>query len=166
MVIGNKHRMVFAAIGVFFSITMWNGKSWTQEPALPEGLGEKSSREASKGPSLPEGLTQKSPGPSEPSSSGPALPSGLDEGEKQSPQAPSQDPALPSGLEKKAQTEKETTKEEQEKGWKLPSNLSGFWEVRGGVRIQDDPVEDRVSLAETRLQLSYDQYLADYLPSG
>ena len=166
MVIGNKHRMVCAAIGVFFSITMWNGKSWTQEPALPEGLGEKSSREASKGPSLPEGLTQKSPGPSEPSSSGPALPSGLGEEKTPSSQAPSPEPAIPSGLEQKARTEKETTKKEKGKGWTLPANLSGFWEVRGGVRVQDDPVEDRVSLAETRLQLSYDQYLADYLPRG
>lgn len=32
-------------------------------------------------------------------------------------------------------------------------SLSGFWEGRGGIRTQNDPVEDRATLGETRLQV-------------
>ena len=35
----------------------------------------------------------------------------------------------------------------------LPFDLSGFWEVRVGSRIQHDSLEKQMSLAETRLQL-------------
>ncbi|WP_263458700.1 hypothetical protein [Bathymodiolus japonicus methanotrophic gill symbiont] len=28
--------------------------------------------------------------------------------------------------------------------------MSGFWDIRGGVRTQNDPYEDQFSLGETR----------------
>ncbi|MCB9987864.1 MAG: hypothetical protein H6868_00865 [Rhodospirillales bacterium] len=40
----------------------------------------------------------------------------------------------------------------------LPFELSGFWEVRAGHRLGDDPHEKEVSLGETRLQLQADKY--------
>ncbi|NOQ64469.1 MAG: hypothetical protein GQ582_08155 [Methyloprofundus sp.] len=33
-------------------------------------------------------------------------------------------------------------------------NVSGFWDIRGGVRTQSDPHEDTFSLGETRLQIA------------
>jgi hypothetical protein len=33
-------------------------------------------------------------------------------------------------------------------------NISGFWDIRGGVRTQEDPYSDQLSLGETRLQLA------------
>jgi len=48
----------------------------------------------------------------------------------------------------------------------LPLDLAGFWELRGGLRLQDDPAQDDVSLAETRLQLTYDKYTPELISRG
>ncbi len=126
---------------------LWEDRAWPQEPALPAGLSKESSQEASETPSLPGGLEEPKPErPSGPSSTEPSLPTGLDQ-------------------EKAAEAETPAPKKTQGK-WRLPSNLSGFFEVRAGVRTRDDPVEDRASLAEARLQLVYEQYIPDYLPRG
>jgi hypothetical protein len=93
------------------------------------------------GPSLPEGLTEK-----EPASAQPALPPGLgDEG------------VSGGKVEEEAKSKK---------AWHMPAGLKGFWEVRGGLRVKDDPVQDDVSLGETRLQLSYEKGMDQYVPRG
>lgn len=111
-----------------------------QAPVLPEGLG---------------GAKKQAQGRSDP-----ALPSGLgDETGGQGVQ-----PALPKGLDGREKREVKN-KGEREKNW-LPAGIDGFWEMRGGVRVKDDPTQDRVSLAEARLQLGYDKGLAPYIPRG
>jgi hypothetical protein len=109
-------------------------------------------------PSLPEGLQQeKNLGPEV--TQGPALPSGMGDG----PEAP----GLPSGLgsEDADEAQPDAKKKAQHRG-RLPLDIGGFWELRGGVRIHDDPVQDDVSLGEARLQLSYDKSLGQYIPRG
>lgn len=36
--------------------------------------------------------------------------------------------------------------------------ITGFWELRLGSRLQEDPLQDKATLAETRLQLAYDRF--------
>lgn len=113
-------------------------------------------------PSLPSGLEEKESG----SPGGPALPPGLGESSAEQ-QAPSQ-PGLPPGLNgsKKTVREEAATPEKAAEGWTLPEEVKGYAELRGGVRLKDDPVQDQVSLAEARLQISYDKYLPELLPRG
>lgn len=96
------------------------------QPALPEGLGAPPSE--SSDPALPKGLGQGSG--EAPAASGPALPEGLGE--------------APAGT---------TPPEDAEAGPGFFDNVTGFIEARGGVRIDEDPYEDRASLGEARLQL-------------
>ena len=97
------------------------------EPALPEGLGDSA-------PALPKGLEGDQP---------PALPEGL---------GPGGPPALPEGLAREPATR---PAEAPPAGKPLLHwlDLTGFWEVRGGVRTQHDPHERDASLGETRLHL-------------
>ncbi|MCC6144425.1 MAG: hypothetical protein IT368_11525, partial [Candidatus Hydrogenedentes bacterium] len=95
-------------------------------------------------PTLPPGLA----GPSE-SSSEPALPPGLG--------APAAEPALPQGLgapsDQSDQSDQsdEATPSLQDR---LPFPIHGFWETRGALRLQGDPVHSKdYTLGETRLQL-------------
>ena len=114
-----------------------------QVPALPAGLEPGSENSAAKStehpardsePPLPAGLgssfSAASPGP-------PPLPAGLggDQEPRKSPEdsAPSLD--------------------------RYFGPLSGFWDLRTGIRVRSDPNQDSLSLAETRLQLSRDQSL-------
>jgi hypothetical protein len=99
-------------------------------PVLPEGL-EPSAPTSQ--PALPTGLGDEAPGP--------ALPSGLGES-----------PGQPKGIgappaKQPAARPEETTPQ----NW---LDLSGFWEIRGGVRTQRDRYERQASIGETRLQLS------------
>jgi len=86
-------------------------------------------------PSLPEGLgnSESDNGNREPGV--PELPEGLDQGPDEAASEPTRD--APSRL--------------------LPGNLSGFWDTRAGIRLRDDPRQRDTALAETRLQLSYQQ---------
>jgi hypothetical protein len=108
-------------------------------PALPEGLDEPTATTApAGGPALPAGLDD---------GGGPSLPAGLgDEG-----------PSLPEGLEGQAERTRAEDREPDEPaaGENLVDwlNLTGFWEVRGGVRTQHDRHQKQASLGETRLQL-------------
>ncbi len=95
------------------------------EPELPAGLGGESSEQPGSEPSLPAGLGQP------PAEDEPELPAGLGE----------QPPA--SGSEEAA----------QRPDWWDQLDVSGFWEIRGGVRTQRDRHQKRVSIAETRLSL-------------
>ncbi|MDX9866821.1 MAG: hypothetical protein RBT78_02740 [Kiritimatiellia bacterium] len=101
-------------------------------------------------PPLPPGLAASAPRPPLPASSAPAalsepaLPAGLD--------MPSE-PALPAGLGTGPDKPRPAFSRER----LLPEGLSGFWELRGGARLQDDPREKAASLGETRLQLQLDR---------
>jgi len=96
----------------------------TTAPALPSGLNTS--------PALPSGLNNS-----------PALPSGL-----------STPPSLPSGLNN-TQNATSATDESSLFDQDEPFiNVSGFWDIRGGVRTQNDPYQDQFSLGETRLQLA------------
>ena len=125
----------------------------TNAPALPTGLSPSSA------PSLPAGLTTpKTNAPTLPAglNSSPPLPGGLEPSTSPSlPTGLGSAPALPSGIE---QTDTKT-EEEQEDSFSLFDkdepfiNVSGFWDIRGGVRTQNDPYEEQFSLGETRLQI-------------
>ena len=93
-------------------------------------------------PALPAGLAGSVPDE-------PSLPAGLD-----APAQPTSEPALPSGLDAPAAVPAVLAERPSRR---LPEELSGFWEARGGVRTQNDPHEKSASLGETRLQLQYDQ---------
>jgi len=113
--------------------------SWplaAQEPALPSGLGEKGSGQ------------QKEP-------EGPSLPSGLEEQPQEEKQS---GPELPSGLRKEARAEASEPASDRSLRDRLPFRLSGFWEVRGGVRVVNDPDHKQETLGETRLQLELEKY--------
>ena len=112
--------------------------SMAQEPALPAGLAPPAP--VSPEPSVPAGLDM-------PKTTEPALPAGLGV-----PVAPSE-PALPSGLGAPAEEPRLAASRAQ----RLPEGLSGFWEVRGGARLQDDPYEKAASIGETRLQVQLDR---------
>jgi hypothetical protein len=111
------------------------------------------------GPTLPEGLDKEQ---TEGSFGAPGLPSGQHgTGE---PSTPS--PDLPSGLNKKGSLEQKKWPGKKGQRWHLFQDLAGYWEVRGGLRIHNDPVQDDVSVAEMRLQLAYEKYLAQFIPRG
>ncbi len=127
----------------------------TGAPALPAGLSPDSA------PSLPTGLaTPKTDAPALPAglSSPPPLPGGL--APNASPSLPAglgSTPALPTGIEQTQSNPADV--EEQDDTFNLFSgdepfiNVSGFWDIRGGVRTQNDPYQDQFSLGETRLQI-------------
>lgn len=93
-------------------------------------------------PPLPDGL-QENDKKEEKKTTAPALPPGLF-GEKSA-------PPLPPGLGTPVKTEDEKNKDQTEK---LGLNLTGFGEIRAGVRLQADPHEKAASIGEARLQLS------------
>jgi len=140
-VIRRKLRLSPIVLIIFFFMPVWVLESHAQEPSLPVWLAEDPSQESTQGLALPSGLVEKT----ETAFDEPTLPSGLNGGKSAGKQGPPQ---------------------EKQKSWKLPPNVSGYWEIRSGVRVEDDPLEDQISLAETRLQLTYDQYIADYVPGG
>ncbi len=107
-----------------------------EEPSLPPGLEE---------PELPSGLDGQEQATDEPE-----LPAGLVPEEQGLPDEPS----LPSGLEEiPAPSEDEAEKIAPS----LPFELSGFLEIRGGIRTQPDRYERDISLGETRLQLEIEK---------
>jgi len=131
---------------IAFAITLISTSeiSLAAPPPLPTGL----EPIISSAPALPAGL---------PSSSAPALPSGLDKPKSNAPTLPSgldSAPALPGGMD-----QVEAQEADQEESFSLFNqdepfiNVEGFWDIRGGVRTQNDPYEDQFSLGETRLQI-------------
>lgn len=97
----------------------------------------------------------------------PALPSGLDGDESgtsengDDTQTGSTEPALPSGLadsQNGSDDEEEAAMAGQEAAALdvFLANFSGFAELRAGTRLQSDPLQDDLTLAESRLQLGTD----------
>jgi hypothetical protein len=123
-----------------------------EEPPLPEGLSPQAPAPAGPSPSepaLPEGLggAQKDAAPGEP-----ALPEGL------GPPARTAEPALPEGIAAPtAKPPEQPSAPAAPRRPQLPFDLSGFWELRGGVRTQRDPYERQASIGETRLQVQVEK---------
>ncbi len=130
---------------ILCSVFCLSSPAWAEDPLLPAGLGGPVSSSAA--PSLPAGL--------EGDDSAPALPGGLES-------ADSGEPAMPAGLKSDSDVSVVSQDDSAFDGarWKddLPFELSGFWEMRAGHRLQDDPHEKGFSLGETRLQLQADKY--------
>ncbi len=118
------------------------------EPALPIGLGETDA--ADDEPELPTGLNATD-------DDEPALPAGLNATDDD-------EPALPTGLGTQATAEPTQPAESQQQSGSLLErpglrelDLTGFWEMRGGVRTPDDPHERDASIGESRLQLQLEK---------
>ena len=110
-----------------------------EEPPLPEGLGGAEETKKSDEPALPEGLG----------------------GEAQKKDA---EPALPEGLgQTEAPDAGKDTEEPESLADRLPFDLTGFWDLRGGFRLQEDAHEDDLSLGETRLQLELEKVFEEGL---
>ncbi|MCF8029255.1 MAG: hypothetical protein K9K81_12885 [Desulfobacteraceae bacterium] len=129
------------AVGVFVVFVLGAAVCPAQEPALPEGMETGQEQTSGAGPALPSGLGDKTEKPE------------------------SDAPGLPSGLGGRSEDTEQTPSDKTPK-WQMPEEINGFVEARGGLRIHDDPVHDDVSLAETRLQLSYDKSVSAYIPRG
>jgi hypothetical protein len=129
---GGSGKLLAAAAGALLAAAGFAG---AQPPAMPEGLADATA------PALPEGLGEDRP------DAGPALPAGLGDGDG---------PALPAGLE---EPNRPATAPAERATWRDTLGLSGFWEIRGGVRTQRDPHQRQASLGETRLQLDLQRRL-------
>ena len=103
-------------------------------PALPAGLGGSQSSEEAP-PPLPSGM-----------GIGPADPNGHDGA-----------PAIPSGLETSLPSAAASTESDIPLDKKPWMDITGFWEVRGGYRLQNDKYEKDASIGETRLQLEVEK---------
>jgi hypothetical protein len=125
-------------------------------PSLPKGLepgsspGTENREEPGKtGPALPAGLKKDS---------APSLPAGMDKKEEST--APAQPgglkkedgPSLPAGLETPSETETGPEPAAEKESRQFWFTATGFWEARGGIRLQNDDYEKDVSIAETRFQ--------------
>ena len=124
---GNMKSTLLHRLAAGLAAVFLAGAVAAAEPALPAGLG------------TPKPDTE------------PALPAGL--GAAAAPK-PATEPALPAGLGTPPGGEARSA---APGGQRLPAWLSGFWEARGGVRLQSDPHEKTSSLGETRLQIQFDQ---------
>jgi len=117
-----------------------------EDPPLPLGLASPAAQPtASAEPALPAGLGV-APAPAEP-----ALPSGLG---APAPSAAAE-PALPTGLDAAPKDGASAAAPPSER--LLPDELSGFWEARAGVRLQNAVHEKEASIGETRLQVQFDK---------
>lgn len=99
-------------------------------------------------PPLPAGLRPQSEEAPGSQRKAPPLPAGLG-GDGPEP------PPLPAGLGDVPEVD-DTPDADRSGPASLLGGFTGFWEVRAGVRLQNDPYEESLSLAETRLQLSRD----------
>ncbi len=129
---------------------------WTQdsEPPLPSGLGGSDNQDSSSEPPLPSGLG------GDETSDEPALPQGLGGDDS------SQEPDLPQGLG--TRESEEVPVEEEEVSWfedqeLLGFPIHGFWEVRAGMRTQNDPYHSSdLIMGESRLQLETTRAFEDF----
>lgn len=122
-----KTYIVGCAVLLFFTMSAAGQES----PSLPSGL------EESDGPSLPSGLEENE---------SPSLPGGLSGDDASG-------PSLPAGLGGEAEETSAGAEEKERPRW---YSITGFWEVRGGLRTQSDPHEKEASVGETRLQTEFE----------
>src|SRR6056297_601021 len=93
----------------------------------------------------------------------PELPPGLaPAGSGQQPDESPDEPALPAGLGGEQQSRRATGESDAaEPPAGFVDSLTGFWDLRAGVRLRDDPNQRSTSLGEARLQLSRDSYFGN-----
>jgi hypothetical protein len=158
------------------------GRSRSGEPALPPGLeggGESPATTGRGEPALPPGLEGGGESPAAAGSGEPALPPGLGGESESSAAVGSGEPGLPPGLggggEHSAVAgggdgglDGSSAAEGAEGSAGATSffdvlGLTGFIDLRHGVRVQDDPFQDWTTLAEVRLQLSLEKSFFDSL---
>jgi len=133
-------RSLAVSLALVVVLAWWSALACGQdEPPLLPGLEDETPSEAEE-PALPEGLGGTPAGE-------PELPAGLS-GEGEAPE----EPVLPEGLTAEEPRVGEAAEGEKAEA-QFPLEISGFWEMRGGVRAQDDPHEKEASIGETRLQL-------------
>ncbi|MEX2498678.1 MAG: hypothetical protein WD397_07370 [Wenzhouxiangellaceae bacterium] len=115
-------------------------------------------------PVLPEGLGDEPPEEDEPST-GPALPQGLGSAESQEQSRDDGAPPVPVGLggEDESLEAGERQDDDSSPLVDFVAGFTGFWDIRAGIRVRDDPNQRTTSLGETRLQLSRDQLAGDML---
>ena len=87
----------------------------------------------------------------------PELPIGLDDSMETT------EPELPLGLDTETQPPRKTS--DTTFSFETPSEISGFWELKTGLRLQEDPYEKDFSLGETRLQLETQRSFNEFLGS-
>ncbi len=109
-----------------------------EEPTLPMGLEPSETVTAPDESSLPTGLGEED-------STGPDLPAGLGDDE----------PDLPMGIGEAPEATEPPAAKETFADSVRNAGVSGFAELRAGVRTQNDPDEKSPSLGETRLQLEW-----------
>lgn len=132
---------------ILFMIFSFPFPGFSQDPpSLPLGM-EEDGPEKPEGLTLPEGLSEDS---------GPALPEGMGEGEGPSfPKGLEEDygPSLPMGMGQEEKDKKETQGKTDASSafW---YTLTGFCDIRAGMRTGEDPWSRDVSLGEIRLQTS------------
>ncbi len=133
-----KNAGVCLVLVFFLSCLILPAAVALDEPALPAGLGDIDST-ASDEPTLPDGL-------------------GISDAE------PAFEPSLPAGLfgePGKGATVTDSTSSKDTPAPSLLANLHGFWELRSGIRLLDDPYEDKTSILEVRLQVEYEREMGD-----
>ena len=134
------HRDIAAACLGVLLLTACPPALGQDEPELPEGLA-KPDRAPQDAPDLPKGLDDDEPGLPKglDGDDGPDLPTGIDDGKPAADKKPptAQDSTFPVALEE----------------W----GVSGFLDLRGGVRTQPDRHEDDASMGEARLQLEWER---------
>lgn len=82
----------------------------------------------------------------------PPLPQGLEFDQEEE-----EEPGLPEGLSLDTADSEKTEISSDNEVLSLPFDLTGFWELRAGLRIQDDPYQPDVSIGETRLRLEMEK---------
>jgi len=143
---------VFSAI-VFILLPVFSPAFAEDEPALPAGLSDQ--KISSEEPDLPAGLSSQ-----EILSEEPDLPDGLSFGQE-SPQHSSDDePSLPSGLGGSDENLRDKSLLNQSRD-RLPFDISGFWEIRSGMRLQEDRHQKDASITETRFQLEIEKTIKE-----
>ena len=162
--------LLTALLGFSLGLLSCTAFAGEEAPPLPEGLGEAPQAESTdtgQSPALPEGL-----GGGE--SSGPSLPEGLGGESAATGESPAEGPQLPEGLGDQEASAGQAETEEQPKRLR-PEWLHGFWDMRGGVRTQNDPAQSKdATLGEVRLQLEAEKvwdnavlkYRGDFIGDG
>lgn len=135
----------------FACLLILSGLAWGEgAPPLPPGLGgESEERDSSGSPPLPAGLGGND---AQENGGAPALPPGL--GGSEGTADPDGAPALPAGLGGDEESPVATQPEDDPGRPEWLSQIHGFIELRGGTRLQEDPVIRKSgSVGEARLQL-------------
>ncbi len=135
---GLRVTLAAALVAIFGAASAPRAIADEADPDLPAGLDAPADEDA--GPGLPDGLEDE-----------PDSPGGLDD-----------EPDLPNGIDD-PESQPGGEGEAPLVGW---LELTGFWEVRAGVRTQHDPHERQASIGETRLQLEWERSAFDDAVTG